>query len=86
MAKPTALSPALMAATPVALQTTTAVRRAPVTELPTVVVKADTIPLQIRLPREAVRAIKIAAAQREQTISDFMLACFHADMKARGHD
>jgi len=43
--------------------------------------KAPQMPLQIRLPREEVRAIKIAAAEREQTISDFMLACFHAYMK-----
>jgi hypothetical protein len=39
------------------------------------------MPLQVRLPRHEVRAIKIAAAEREQTISDFMLACFHASMK-----
>jgi hypothetical protein len=39
------------------------------------------MPLQVRLPREEVRAIKIAAAEREQTISDFMLACFHAYMQ-----
>jgi hypothetical protein len=41
----------------------------------------QTMPLQIRLPREEVRAIKVAAAESEQTISDFMLACFHAYMK-----
>ena len=40
------------------------------------------MPLQVRLPRDEVRAIKIAAAEREQTISDFMLACFHAYMKS----
>lgn len=39
------------------------------------------MPLQLRLPRAEVRAIKIAAAEREQTLSDFMLACFHAYMK-----
>ncbi len=39
------------------------------------------VPLQVRLPREEVKAIKVAAAQREQTISDFMLTCFHAFMK-----
>lgn len=44
--------------------------------------KADQIPLQVRLPREEVRAIKVAAAERDMTISDFMLACFHAYMKA----
>ncbi len=38
-------------------------------------------PLQLRLPRAEVKAIKLAAAEREQTISDFMLACFHAHMK-----
>jgi uncharacterized protein (DUF1778 family) len=40
------------------------------------------VPLQLRIPREEARAIKIAAAQRDQTISEFMLACFHASMKA----
>jgi hypothetical protein len=43
--------------------------------------KVKPIPLQVRLPRAEVKAIKVAAAQREQTISDFMLACFHAYMK-----
>jgi uncharacterized protein (DUF1778 family) len=44
---------------------------------------AKPLPLQIRLPREEVKAIKIAAAESEQTISEFMLACFHAFMKLR---
>lgn len=45
------------------------------------------LPLQLRLPRSQVRAIKIAAAEREQTLSDFMLACFHAVMAAaKPHD
>ena len=39
------------------------------------------IPLQVRLPRDQVRAIKVAAAEREINISEFMLACFHAYMK-----
>ncbi len=39
------------------------------------------VPLQVRIPKDAARAIKIAAAERDQTISDFMLACFHAYMK-----
>lgn len=47
--------------------------------------KAEQIPLQVRIPREAARAIKIAAAEREQTISDFMLSCFHAYMKDGKH-
>jgi hypothetical protein len=37
-------------------------------------------PLQIRIPRGQARAIKIAAAERDMTLSDFMLACFHAYM------
>ena len=44
--------------------------------------KTPQMPLQVRLPRDEVRAIKIAAAEREQTVSDFMLACFHAYMKS----
>jgi uncharacterized protein (DUF1778 family) len=48
-------------------------------------VKADQIPLQLRLPREAVRAIKKAAVDRDQTISEFMLACFHANIKNGQH-
>jgi uncharacterized protein (DUF1778 family) len=43
------------------------------------------MPLQIRLPRQEVKAIKVAAAESEQTISDFMLACFHAYMQSRNH-
>lgn len=45
-------------------------------------VKANVIPLQVRIPRDDARAIKVAAAQADQTISEFMLACFHAYMKA----
>lgn len=45
--------------------------------------KVEQMPLQVRLPRHEVRAIKIAAAESEQSISDFMLACFHAYMKSR---
>jgi hypothetical protein len=41
------------------------------------------MPLQIRLPRQEVKAIKVAAAEAEQTISGFMLACFHAYMQSR---
>lgn len=47
--------------------------------------KPDQVPLQVRIPREDARAIKIAAAQRDQTISDFMLACFHSYMKDSKH-
>lgn len=44
-----------------------------------------THPLQIRIPREQARAIKVAAAERDMTLSDFMLACFHAYMKNTAH-
>ena len=44
--------------------------------------KAEQMPLQVRWPRSEVRAAKVAAAEREQTVSDFMLACFHAFMKS----
>jgi hypothetical protein len=47
--------------------------------------KPEQIPPQVRLPRYEVRAIKIAAVEREQTISDFMLACFYAYVKLGKH-
>jgi hypothetical protein len=43
--------------------------------------KAEQVPLQVRIPKDMARAIKVAAAERDQTISDFMLSCFHAYMK-----
>lgn len=45
----------------------------------------NTTPLQIRLPRAEVKAIKVAAAEAEQTISEFMLTCFHVYMQSRKH-
>lgn len=48
--------------------------------------KPDQVPLQVRIPRAEARAIKIAAAEADQTISEFMLACFHAHMKSRARD
>jgi hypothetical protein len=78
MAKPTALTPEAL--TPAAVSPAAATtprgseKKAPAAPKP--------MPLQVRLPRAEVRAIKIAAAEREQTVSDFMLACFHAYMKA----
>lgn len=35
--------------------------------------KIEQVPLQVRIPKDVARAIKIAAAERDQTISDFML-------------
>ena len=41
-------------------------------------------PLQVRWPVEDVKAVKLAAIQHDfPTVSDFMLACFHAYMKSR---
>lgn len=44
-------------------------------------VKAPQVPLQIRIGATDAKAIKRAALEADQTISDFMLACFHAYMK-----
>ena len=43
--------------------------------------KVPRVPLQIRIPAAAAKAIKRAALDADQTVSDFMLACFHASMK-----
>jgi hypothetical protein len=44
--------------------------------------KVQHVPLQIRIPAADAKAIKIAAVQADQTISDFILACIHAKIKA----
>lgn len=43
--------------------------------------KAPQVPLQIRIGANDAKAIKRAALEADQTISDFMLACFHAFIK-----
>lgn len=43
--------------------------------------KAPQVPLQIRIEAGEAKAIKRAALEADQTISEFMLACFHARMK-----
>jgi len=48
--------------------------------------KVEQVPLQIRIPKDAARAIKVAAAERDLSISGFMLACFDAYMKSCKHD
>ena len=46
--------------------------------------KVEREPLQVRWPVEDVKAVKLAAIQQDfPTVSDFMLACFHAYMKSR---
>jgi hypothetical protein len=82
MPKPVALTPALVEAPQITPQAASPARSA--TKAPKAA-KAEQLPLQLRLPRDEVRAIKVAAAEREQTISDFMLACFHVSMKSGTH-
>jgi hypothetical protein len=43
--------------------------------------KTPHVPLQIRIGAAEAKAIKRAALDADQTISEFMLACFHAYMK-----
>ena len=44
-------------------------------------------PLQIRIPPSEVKAIKLVALQDDfKSVSDFMLACFHAYMEKRNHE
>ena len=83
MPKPVALTPALVETPQIVPQASTTARAA---AKPGNAPKPDQIPLQVRLPRQDVRAIKIAAAEREMTVSDLMLACFHAYMKSGQHD
>lgn len=46
--------------------------------------KVGQIPLQVRWPRNEVKAAKLAAVELDfPTMSDFMLACFHEYMKTR---
>lgn len=82
MAKATSLTPDVLGVSPPNPTAATA-PRAPKAKVIAPVIK--TMPLQIRLPRQEVKAIKVAAAESEQTISDFMLACFHAYMQSRNH-
>jgi hypothetical protein len=45
--------------------------------------KAMVVPLQVRWPADKVKAAKLAAIQGDfPTVSEFMLACFDAYMKA----
>ena len=81
--KAVALTPSLVEAPQIVPQASTSARAAK-KEAPNDP-KPDQLPLQVRLPRQEVRAIKIAAAEEEMTVSDFMLACFHAYMKSGKH-
>jgi hypothetical protein len=54
---------------------------APKVAKPAKIAKAPQVPLQIRIGANDAKAIKRAALEADQTISEFMLACFHASMK-----
>ncbi len=41
----------------------------------------ENVPLQIRIPKLEARRIKVAAAERDQTISQFLLTCVNAYLK-----
>lgn len=47
--------------------------------------KVPNVPLQIRIPRAEVKAIKRAAVDADKNISEFMLECFHVCMQTRKH-
>ena len=80
MAKPTLLTPDALAVAAPPPAAATGHRGVKVNAKPRS--PMDT-PLQIRLPRQEVKAIKVAAVQAEKSISGFMLACFHAFMQRR---
>ena len=80
MPKATSLTPeALTVAAPVPPAATR-----PRTILKAAPTPANDTPLQLRVPKREARAIKVAAAQADQSISAFMLTCFHAYMQKRG--
>jgi len=83
MPKAEPLTPAALAVPQITPKAATSARSQEPAAIPASVVQM--MPLQLRLPRAEVRAIKIAAAEREQTISDFMLACFHVYIKDNKH-
>ena len=85
MPKAEPLTPDALVVPQITPKAATAARSAPVPPKAEPAPKAEKMPLQVRLPRNEVRAIKIAAAEREQTISDFMLcmfSCSHEHIKA----
>ena len=78
MAKPTSLTPDALSVSTHAPAAATGPRGVRANTKP--LSPMDT-PLQIRLPRHEVKAIKVAAAQAEKSISKFMLSCFHLCMR-----
>ncbi len=82
MRNQTAVTPAILGTPQVTPSTVNSARREASRVLRKAPLPANDKPLQLRLPRAEVKSIKLAAAEREQTISELMLACFHAYMKA----
>ena len=80
MPKPTALTPAVLGVPQVNPLAATTARGDNSRVLRKAKPPANDKPLQVRWPRVEVKALKLAAGA-EQTISEFMLACFHAYMK-----
>jgi hypothetical protein len=83
MAKATPLSGYLMDTE--TQQPAAIIQRSPIKEAPKAVKKAakpePLTPLQIRIPASEAKAIKRAALDADQRISEFMLTCFHKYMK-----
>lgn len=81
MAKPTALTPDALVTSNAASPTAATAPRTVNKSKPA---QPKPVPLQVRWPRDEVKAAKLAAVQGDfSTVSDFMLACFHAYMKTR---
>lgn len=59
--------------------------QAPISTSPAKVAKPpreEHVPLQIRIPKSAAKAIKRDALEADQSTSEFLLACYHARKKA----
>ena len=85
MAKALELNPdtlAVVPSVPQAAQAKSSLAEEPKRDRPTP--KTEREPLQVRWPVEDVKAVKLASIQLDfPTVSDFMLACFHAYMKTK---
>jgi hypothetical protein len=48
-----------------------------------VVPSAELVPMQFKMPREFVRAFKVAAASNDMNVNELLKACFDAFMKSQ---
>jgi len=76
MPKPEPLSPAALEVEQITPKAAVTALKAP--SEPPAELKPDVIPLQLRIPRDKVRVIKVAAAERDMTISEFVVAACEA--------